>query len=76
MLGIAITHDLRHRDENDIDASAQVVVSGYVLPGLQVKYGVGISDVRVPMHQQSPQFSEDVILPKKPRICISQRSEK
>lgn len=31
---------------------------------------------RVPMHQQSPQFSEDVILPKKPRICISQRSEK
>ena len=31
-------------DTTGVGESSQVVVSGYVLPGLQVKYGVGIFD--------------------------------
>jgi translocation and assembly module TamB len=31
-------------DTEGVGDSSQVVVSGYVLPGLQVKYGVGIFD--------------------------------
>ena len=31
-------------DTQGVGDSSQVVVSGYVLPGLQVKYGVGIFD--------------------------------
>lgn len=43
-IGSAVGIDNLGIDTEGVGESSQVVVSGYVLPGLQVKYGVGIFD--------------------------------
>ncbi len=43
LLGIAITHDLRHRDENDIDASGLSVFEERTVTGLSKTYPISPS---------------------------------